>query len=64
MAGKDPGIQVLISYKQLESLLQASSEIKQLRVELKRVQDQQNALWARFAELMERFREISSYLND
>ena len=64
MADKPLDIQVLIPYKQLESLLQASTEIKQLRVDIKRVQEQQSALWARFAELMEVFSEIRKHLND
>lgn len=64
MAKNESDFQILLPYKQLESLLQASTEIKQLRVEIKRVQDQQSALWARFAELMEAFGEIRKHLND
>jgi hypothetical protein len=61
---KDPGIQVLIPYKDLENLLKSTSELKQLRLDLKRVQDQQSALWSRFTELMEVFSEIRKHLND
>ena len=61
---KDPGIQVLIPYKDLENLLKSTSELKQLRLDLKRVQDQQSALWNRFSELMEVFSEIRKHLND
>ncbi len=61
---KDSGIQVLIPYKQLEALLEANAELKKLRVDMKRIQDQQNALWSRFAELMEAFGEMKRYLND
>lgn len=61
---KDPGIQVLIPYKDLENLLKSTSELTQLRLDLKRVQDQQSALWNRFAELMEVFSEIRKHLND
>lgn len=61
---KDPGIQVLIPYKQLEALLEADSQLKKLRIDMKRLQDQQQALWSQFTTLMEKYRELEKYLND
>lgn len=51
------GIQVIIPYKQLEDLLQASLELKQLRVEVKRQREQLSALRLQFTELMELLRD-------
>lgn len=50
--------QVLIPYSQLCELLQASVELKKLRMEVKRLSDQQAALRGMFYELMERFKEL------
>ena len=61
---KDPGIQVLIPYKQLEALLEANAELQKLRIDVKRLQDQQQALWSHFTTLMEKHRELEKYLND
>ena len=61
---KDPGIQVILPYKQLEALLEAGAELKKLRVDMKRLQDQQKALWSQFTTLMEKYRELEKYLND
>lgn len=61
---KDPGIQVLIPYKELEALLGASAELKKVRIDVKRLQDQQQALWSHFATLMENYRELEKHLND
>lgn len=52
-----PDIQVIIPYKQLEDLLQASVELKSLRVEVKRLTAQQAALRYQFIELMEKLKE-------
>ena len=51
-------IQVMISYRQLESLLSAATEVKQLRYEVKRLQNQQAALRLQFSELMEQLRKL------
>ena len=50
--------QVIIPYSTLCELLQASVELKKMRIEVKRLTDQQSALRLQFVELMERFREI------
>ena len=47
------GIQVLISYKQLEELLKASGEIKELRKEISRLERQVLALRMIQQECME-----------
>ena len=49
---KLPDIQVLIPYKQLEELLQASVELKSLRFEVKRLRDQVGALRSIMTEIM------------
>lgn len=49
---------VIIPYSQLCDLLQASVELKKMRMEVKRLSDQQDALRGMFYELMERFREL------
>ena len=51
-------IQVMISYRQLESLLSAATEVKQLRYEVRRLQTQQSALRLQFSELMEELRRL------
>ena len=49
-----PDIQVILSYKQLEELLEAAKEVRQLRIEVKRLRDQQSSLRYQFIELMEK----------
>lgn len=49
-----PDIQVIIPYKQLEDLLQASVELKSLRADVKRLRGQVSALRYAFTELMEK----------
>ena len=51
-------IQVMISYRQLESLLSAATEVKQLRYEVRRLQTQQSALRLQFSELMDELRRL------
>ena len=51
-------VQVLIPYKTLESLLQASAEIKHLRLDIKRLSEQQSALRLQFIELMELYNDL------
>ena len=50
--------QVIIPYSQLCDLLQASVELRKIRMEVKRLSDQQTALRGMFFELMERFKEL------
>lgn len=50
--------QVIIPYSTLCELLQASVELKKIRIDVKRLSDQQAALRGQFLELMEKFREL------
>ena len=56
MAEQTPEIQVIIPYKQLENLLEASVELKKLRGEVRRLHDQQAALRLQFMEMREYLR--------
>ena len=47
-----PEVQVLIPYKQLEELLQASAELKSVRLEMKRLRDQMGAMRSMLTEVM------------
>ena len=47
-----PDIQVLIPYKQLEDLLQAGTELKALRAEMKRYRDQLTRVRGMLLEVM------------
>ena len=58
MPKKLPDIQVLISYKDLQQLLQASYELESLKRDNGNLLDQMAALRSQFTELMEKFREI------
>lgn len=58
MAKKLPDIQVLIPYKDLQQLLQASERVESLERDNRSLQAQIGALRHQFSELMERFREI------
>lgn len=49
---KLPDIQVLIPYKQLEDLLQAGTELKALRADVKRLREQQGRLRGMVFEIM------------
>lgn len=49
-----PEIQVIISYKQLEDLLQAGTELKQLRLDVKRLREQNSAMRLMLCEIMEK----------
>ena len=53
-------IQVMMPYRQLESLLAAAAETKLLRLEVKRITEQQAALRLQFVELMELFQDLRS----
>ena len=61
---KLPDIQVVIPYKDLVELLEASKEIKDLRSDNKRLHDQLGALRTQFTELMDQFRELKEYVTD
>lgn len=50
--------QVIIPYSTLCDLLQASVELKQLRIEVKRLKDQQSALRLQFLEVLEQFKDM------
>ena len=52
--------QVVMPYRQLESLLSAASDVKLLRLEVKRITEQQAALRLQFVELMELFQDLRS----
>lgn len=58
MAGKLPDIQVLISYKDLQQLLQASEELDSIKKENQSLQNQMDALRGQFLELMDVFRDL------
>ena len=49
---KLPDIQVLIPYKQLEDLLQAGTELKALRADMKRYREQLGRLRGMIYEIM------------
>lgn len=51
-------LQVIISYKQLISLLNASQRVEALDKKMERVLEQQAALRNQFSELMETFRQL------
>lgn len=49
---------ILLPYRELEDLLHAAKEVRQLRQELTRLEAQFGALEGRFFELMEVFHEL------
>ena len=62
--GKLPEIQIVIPYKDLVELLEASKEIKDLRSDNKRLHDQLGALRSQFTELMDQFRDLKDFVTD
>ena len=58
MSKKLPDIQVLIPYKDLCQLLNASAEVETLKQENRIIRDQLGAMRLQFTELMERLREL------
>ena len=50
--------QVIIPYSVLCDLLQASTELKQLRIEVKRLSNQQAALRGQFLEMQDVLRDL------
>lgn len=61
---KQPDFQVLIPYKDLMELLEASKQIKLLQADNKRLHDQLGALRSQFTELMDQFRDLKDYVTD
>lgn len=61
---KLPELQVLIPYKDLMELLEASRQIEQLKKDNKRLHKQFDALRSQFLELLEAFGELKSYVAD
>ena len=62
--GKLPDIQVVIPYKDLVELLEASRKIEDLKADNKRLHEQFGALRSQFTELMDAFRELQDYVSD
>lgn len=58
MPDKSLDPQVIIPYSTLCELLQASTELKKLRIDVKRLSDQQASLRGQFLQLMEVFRDL------
>ena len=61
---KLPELQVLIPYKDLMELLEASRQIEQLKKDNKRLHKQLDALRSQFLELMEAFGDLKHYVSD
>ena len=61
---KLPELQVLIPYKDLKELLEASRQKEQLKKDNKRLHKQLDALRSQFLELLEAFGELKSYVAD
>ena len=61
---KLPDIQVVLPYKDLVELLEASKEIKDLRSDNKRLHEQLGSLRSQFLELMDQFRELKDFVQD
>lgn len=61
---KLPDIQVLIPYKELLELLDASKQVKLLQEDNKRLHQQLGALRSQFTELMDQFRDLKDYVID
>lgn len=61
---KHPELQVLISYKDLMELLEASRQIEQLKKDNKRLHNQMIQLRSQFTEVMDAFGELKRYVSD
>lgn len=61
---KHPDFQVLIPYKDLMELLEASRQIEQLKKDNKRLHIKLDALRSQFTELMDAFGELKRYVSD
>lgn len=53
MDSLEDDIKVILSYRQLEQLLKAAGEVRQLRGEVRRLLDQQAAIQYQFTQLLE-----------
>lgn len=62
--GKQSDFQVLIPYKTLCELLEASKEVIHLRAEVKRLSVQQDRLRSQFIELLDAFGDLKDYVTD
>ncbi len=58
MPKKLPDLQVLIPYRDLVELLQASRELAELRKDVARLRTQQGALRGQFTDLMEKVKDL------
>lgn len=61
---KHPDLQVLIPYKDLMELLEASKQIEQLKKDNKRLHNQMIQLRSQFTEVMDAFGELKRYVSD
>ena len=61
---KLPDIQVVLPYKDLVELLEASRQIESLKEDNKRLHEQFGALRSQFLELMDQFRELKDFVQD
>lgn len=61
---KQPDIQVLIPYKDLMELLEASKQIEALKKDNKKLHEKHDALRSQFLELMEAFGDLKRYVTD
>lgn len=61
---KPPELQVLIPYKDLMELLEASKQIEQLKKDNKRLHNQMIQLRSQFTEVMDAFGELKRYVSD
>lgn len=61
---KLPDIQVVLPYKDLVELLEASRQIESLKEDNKRLHEQLVALRSQFLELMEQFGDLKRFIQD
>lgn len=61
---KLPDIQVVIPYKDLVELLEASRQIESLKEDNKLLHEQLGALRSQFLELMEQFGDLKRFVQD
>lgn len=61
---KHPDLQVLIPYKDLMELFEASRQIEQLKEDNKRLHKQLDSLRSEFVELMDAFGDLKHYVSD
>ena len=57
-------LQVVLPYKELLELLEASKQVKILSAQLAALLESQAALRSQFLELMEKYRELKDYVTD